>query len=82
MAHRIYIYTEMKPIQRAKANKKLSAAKEIIGHTHAPLVVSNSETFTVEWVFNELKRVFEGDNIAYKGKGKQTDLNTVRKLKN
>lgn len=73
------VYTEMKPIQRAKANKKLGAAKEIIGHTHAPLVVPNQETFTVEWVFNELKRVFEGDNIAYKGKGKQTDLSTVCK---
>ena len=69
----------MKPIQRARANKKLAAAKEIIGHTHAPLVVSNQNTFTVEWVFNELKRVFEGDHIDYQGRGKQTDLTTVCK---
>ena len=69
----------MRPLQRAKANKKLSAAKEIIGHTHAPLDVPNQETFTVEWVFNDLKRVFEGDNINYQGKGKATDLNTVCK---
>ena len=69
----------MKPIARARANKKLAAAKDIIGHTHAPLIITNQATVTVEWIFNELKRVFEGDNIAYKGKGKQTDLNTVCK---
>jgi len=69
---------KVKPVQRAKLNKRLAAAKDIIGHTHAPLVVDNQAQFTVDYVFNELKRVFEGDKISYKGSGQQTDLNTLR----
>ena len=70
----------MKAIQRARANKQLAVAKELIGHTHAPLIITNKASCSVEGIFNELKRVFVGDNIAYKGKGKQTDLTTVCKL--
>jgi len=69
---------KMKAIARAKANRRLALAKDIIGACNAPLVVTNAQQFTVEWVFEELKRVFEGDNIAYKGKGQMTDLNTLR----
>merc|ERR1712154_165972 len=69
---------EMKPIERARANKHLATAKELIGHTHASLVIANKSKCSVEWIFNELKRVFVADNIDYKAKGKQTDLNTLK----
>ena len=69
---------KMKALKRAQANRKLAAAKDIIGHTHASLIVPNAQTFTVEWLFKELKNAFTADNIAYKGKGKQSDINSLK----
>ena len=68
---------KMKALRRAQANRALAAAKEIIGHTHASLVVPNRATFSVEWIFAELKNAFQSDSIAYKGKGKHSDINSV-----
>lgn len=58
-------------MKRAAANRKLLTAKELIGHTHFAINISSASTLTVDWLFNEMKRVFEGDRIDYKGSGKR-----------
>lgn len=68
----------MRPLHRAKANRFLAAAKEIIGHCHAPLTVQRKEEFTIDWIFNELKRVFTADNIRSGQGGKLQDLSSVK----
>lgn len=62
---------DLKAIQKASSNRRLAAAKELIGHCHAAIAVTSAATLTVDWLFTELKRVFEGDRIAYKGSGKR-----------
>eukprot|EP01084_Bolivina_argentea_P050093 92105_1 len=71
---------KMKILARARANKRLAVAKELIGHTHAPLVVNSRESFTVAFVFKELERIFVADSIAgYQSSGgKQQDINSLR----
>jgi len=67
-----------KPLQRAKENKKLHVAQEVIGHCHAPLVVTQKNLFTVEWVFEQLRGIFVTDNIKGQGKANISDLNSMK----
>ena len=64
-----------KPLQRAKANKLLPKATEIIGHCHAPLVLTNKQQCSIDYIFSNLRGVFVADSI--KGGSGKFDLNSV-----
>ena len=48
---------------RARANKKLKKAQELMGQYHVSLVVPNQKIFTVGWVFSQVNQLFVADNM-------------------
>lgn len=58
-----------KPLQRAKANKKMNAAKKLLSPYHAELTIENTQQCTIDFIFSKMKHIFVADN-AVKGSTK------------
>ena len=55
-----------KPMQRAKANKKMASAQELLSPYHAMLTLENKSQCSIDYVFQKMGNLFASDN-AVKG---------------
>jgi len=58
-----------KPLQRAKANKKMNSAKKLLSPYHAELTLENTKQCSIDFVFHKLGGIFASDD-AVKGSTK------------
>eukprot|EP00484_Ammonia_sp_Unknown_P017155 CAMPEP_0197028038 /NCGR_PEP_ID=MMETSP1384-20130603/7842_1 /TAXON_ID=29189 /ORGANISM="Ammonia sp." /LENGTH=616 /DNA_ID=CAMNT_0042456979 /DNA_START=66 /DNA_END=1916 /DNA_ORIENTATION=- len=54
----------MKPMQRAKANKKKAAAQKLLSPYHAELVLENVKQCSIDYLFSKLKHIFVADSAS------------------
>eukprot|EP00483_Globobulimina_turgida_P013508 UN13533 len=53
-----------KPLQRAKANKKMNTAKKLLSPYHAEIVLENAKECSIDYVFHRLNHIFVSDNAT------------------
>lgn len=58
-----------KPMRRAKANKKMAAAQELLSPYHAMLTLESKSQCNIDYVFTKMANTFVSDN-AVKGTSK------------